>query len=405
MRLLSIQLTVILVFMTNFVSCLDSNFLDSHWKYAIEVQGLPPEHFSVLEKNLEPNACQTCHNRQYQNWKESFHSKSIGKGFLWQKEILSSEEYRSCFQCHSPLPETKSELSIEFQSEEILNSKAHNFPYGISNPSILCASCHIRNQVRYGPPPRTNTKDKLSSKNLPHNGYIAKTEFESSAFCKSCHESKPNGKRLNGKKLMEVYTEWEKSPFAKQGIQCQNCHMPDREHSWKGIHDKTFVQNSLLPTWKITEKNGIYHIEAELKSINVGHEFPTYIVPKVYLRFFAIFNHKSKPVLLEESVIGRIVNTSLTEEYIDSRIKPQKSHQVSFDYYPKENKVHQLLWEIEVDPDEQYVRQFEEQLSSINATKLTVESKRFLQESLLEKKNSRYLLFTLNWQVPVLLPQ
>ncbi|MCT8335130.1 cytochrome c554 and C-prime [Leptospira sp. 85282-16] len=400
----SIQLTVILVFMTNFVSCLDSNFLDSHWKYPIEVQGIPPKHFTVLEKNLEPNACQTCHNKQFQNWKESLHSKSISKGFLWQKEILSSKEYQSCFQCHSPLPETKSELSTEFETKEILNSKHQNFPNGISNPSILCASCHIRNQIRFGPPPRTNAKEKSYINNLPHNGYIAKEEFESSAFCKSCHESKPNGKRLNGKKLMEVYTEWENSPFAKQGIQCQNCHMPEREHSWKGIHDKTFVQKSLLPTWKITEKNGTFHIQAELKSIGVGHRFPTYIIPKVYLRFYAILNHKSKPVLLEESVIGRIVNTNLTEEYLDTRIKPQMSHQVSIGYDPKEKKVLKFLWEIEVDPDEQYVRQFEEQRLE-NDKKLNPESKKMLQESLLEKKNSRYLLFTLNWQVPVLLPQ
>ncbi|MCW7493342.1 cytochrome c554 and C-prime [Leptospira sp. 2 VSF19] len=403
MTFLSNQLTAIALSVI-FVSCLDSNFLESHWKNPIVAQGLPPEHFSVLEKNLEPSACQTCHNKQFQNWKESFHSKSIGKGFLWQKDILSSEEYRSCFQCHSPLAETKSELSKEYQTEEILNSKLHNFPNGISNPSILCASCHIRNQIRFGPPPSTNAKDKLSIANLPHNGYIAKKEFESSEFCKSCHESKQDGIRLNGKKLMEVYTEWEKSPFAKQGIHCQNCHMPDREHSWKGIHDKTFVQNSLLPKWKITEKNGIYQVQAELKSIAVGHEFPTYLVPKVYLRFYVFFKNGTNPILLEESIIGRIVNTSLTEEYLDTRIKPQKSHQVSFDYDPKEKKVQKFLWEIEIDPDEQYVRNFEEQLTK-NKEKLSAESKKLLQESLTEKKNSRYLLFTLNWQVPVLLPQ
>ncbi|EMY71061.1 ammonia-forming cytochrome c nitrite reductase subunit c552 [Leptospira vanthielii] len=390
--------------MIMFVSCLDSNFLDSHWKHPIAEQGLPPGNFSNLEKNLDPNACGSCHKNQYQNWEKSFHAKSANKGFLWQKEILSSEEYRSCFQCHSPLAETKSELSDTYKTKEILNSKAHNFPEGISNPSIICASCHIRNQIRFGPPPRTNLVHEYQSNKLPHNGYVVKQEFEASEFCKSCHESKETGVKLAGKRLMEVYSEWKKSPFAKHGIQCQNCHMPDREHSWKGIHDKTFVQNSLLPTWTITENKGIYHIKAELKSIGVGHAFPTYIVPKIYLRFYVVLKEKPTPILLEESVIGRIVNTNLTEEYLDTRIQPQKSHFVRFDFEPKENKIQKFLWELEVDPDEQYIRSFEEQLRE-KGDKLSIPTKKLLQESLSEKKNSRYMLFTLSLKVPVSLPQ
>lgn len=387
-----------------FESCKETSFFESHWNHPIPAQGQPPEKFSSLEKNLNPNACKTCHNDQFQNWEKSFHAKAIGKGFLWQKEILSSAEYDSCLQCHSPLAETKSELSASYQTKEILNSKSHNFPDGISNPSIICASCHIRNQIRFGPPGRTNMIHEVSTNRLPHNGYVAKQEFESSEFCRSCHESKETGVQLNGKRLMEVYSEWEKSPFAKQGIQCQNCHMPDREHSWKGIHDKTFVQNSLLPTWSITENKGKYRIQAELKSIGIGHNFPTYIVPKIYLRFYVVLKENPTPILLEESVVGRIVNTNLTEEYLDTRIEPQKSRLVRFDFEPKENKIQKFLWEIEVDPDEQYVRSFEEQLKN-QGNQLSNQSRKLLEESLFEKKNSRYLLFTLSLPVPVSLPQ
>ncbi|WP_244288255.1 multiheme c-type cytochrome [Leptospira congkakensis] len=353
---------------------------------------------------MDPSSCATCHKVQFQNWEKSFHAGSISSGFLWQKEILTKEEFRSCFNCHSPLAETKSELDSEYQTSGILNSKSHNFPEGIENPSILCASCHIRNQIRFGPPPRKNPNKEITTGQLPHNGYVAKMEFETSEFCKSCHESKEEGIQLNGKRMMEVYSEWKMSPFAKEGIQCQNCHMPDREHSWKGIHDKTFVQNALLPSWEIKEKNGEYQIRAELKSIGVGHEFPTYIVPKVYLRFYAIFKNNKTPILLEESTVGRVVNTSLTEEYLDTRIKPKNSHFVWFNYKPNKELIQEFLWEIEVDPDEQYVRTFEEQLTTKGPI-LSVHAKKLLQESLYEKKNSRYILFTLNWKVPVSLPK
>ncbi|XDD53405.1 multiheme c-type cytochrome [Leptospira sp. WS4.C2] len=403
MRFQRFQLTNIFLLITMFVSCSDENFIESHWKHPISEQGKPPLHFSSLEKNLDPKACGSCHKNQFQKWEKSDHAKSISKGFLWQKEVLSSKEYLSCFQCHSPLAETKSELAIEYQKPEILNSKSNNFPEGISNPSILCASCHVRNQIRFGPPSRISQTNEYLTNNLPHNGYIAKKEFESSEFCKSCHESKETGIKLGGKRLMEVYSEWKRSPFAKQGIQCQNCHMPDRDHSWKGIHDKTFVQNSLQPSWSITEKNGKYKIQAEIKSIGVGHEFPTYIVPKIYLRFYAVLKNKSTPILLEESIVGRIVNTNLTEEYLDTRIKPQKSHFVRFDYEPNENTIREFLWKIEVDPDEHYIRSFEEQLTK-KGNQLSKQLKKLLQESLDEKRNSRYLLFTLSLQVPVSLP-
>ncbi|MCW7482614.1 ammonia-forming cytochrome c nitrite reductase subunit c552 [Leptospira kanakyensis] len=404
MNFQTFQLTNIFLFILMFVSCSDSSFLQSHWNHPIPELGTPPSHFSTLEKNLNPRACGTCHQNQFQNWEKSFHAKSASPGFLWQKEIFTQEEYKSCLNCHSPLAETKLEIDSNFQTPEIISSKSHNFPDGIDNPSILCASCHIRNQIRFGPPPRTNVTKIKTSGSMSHNSYVVKEEFESSEFCKSCHESKETGVRLSGKRLMEVYTEWERSPFAKQGIQCQNCHMPDREHSWKGIHDKTFVQNSLKPIWEVKEQNGQYQIQAELKNIGVGHNFPTYLVPKVYLRFYVIFKNKKLPILLEESVVGRVVNTDLTEEYLDTRIKPNESHKVRFNYEPKENLVSEMIWEIEVDPDEQYVRSFEEQLKT-KATTLTTDAKKLLQESLSEKKNSRYILFTLNWKAPVSLPK
>ncbi|TGK79198.1 cytochrome c554 and C-prime [Leptospira noumeaensis] len=387
-----------------FVSCSDSQFLESHWNHPISAQGTPPSDFPALERNLNPKSCGTCHQNQFQNWEKSFHAKSISPGFLWQKEIFTKEEYKSCLNCHSPLAETKSEIDSNFQTPEIISSKSHNFPDGIDNPSILCASCHIRNQIRFGPPPKINKKIEQNSGRIPHNSYVVKEKFESSEFCKSCHESKETGVRLNGKRLMEVYTEWEGSSYAKDGIQCQNCHMPDREHSWKGIHDKDFVQNSLEPKWEVKKNNGVYQIKAELKNRGVGHNFPTYLVPKVYLRFFASLKSQNSRILLEESIVGRVVNTNLTEEYLDTRIKPNDSYKISFDYKPNENLVTELIWEIEVDPDEQYVRSFEEELKNRAGT-LSYHSKKQLQESLYEKKNSRYILFTLSWKVPVSLRQ
>ena len=53
----------------------------------------------------------------------------------------------------------------------------------------------------------------------------------------SCHQFTPDGFALNGKLLETTYNEWKASRFAREGVQCQDCHMPDRRHRWRGIHD------------------------------------------------------------------------------------------------------------------------------------------------------------------------
>ncbi|WP_244934747.1 multiheme c-type cytochrome [Leptospira jelokensis] len=406
MRSQILQLTIWMSIGLSIVSCKKDSFLSEHWNHPLSTQRNPEVQLTQIESNLDPKQCANCHENQFKAWQSSFHAKSIGNGILWQKEILSFEEWNRCLHCHSPLPETKAEISETFQTHEILDSKRKLFPSGISNPSIQCASCHIRNQIWYGPPSRNLTANQLTTlqSNLPHNGFKVQEEFESSAFCQSCHESPESGQKLNGKHLMEVYQEWEKTSFAKKGIQCQNCHMPNRDHTWKGIHDPDFVRAGLQPSWSLTRTaNGEIQIDAKLKSIGIGHKFPTYLIPKVYLRFFGK-NQFGNRKLIEESIVGRLVNTNLTEEYYDTRITPGNSHNVSFRFALDEKAIKTLDWEIEVDPDEHYIRSFEESLHE-KGNLLSAETKKQLQHSLSEKKDSRYVLFTLSLPVPVSLPK
>ena len=67
----------------------------------------------------------------------------------------------------------------------------------------------------------------------------------SSEFCQSCHQFAPDGLALNGKLLENTYAEWKASRFAREGVQCQDCHMPDRRHLWRGIHDPAMVRSGL----------------------------------------------------------------------------------------------------------------------------------------------------------------
>ena len=69
--------------------------------------------------------------------------------------------------------------------------------------------------------------------------------FLSAAFCRGCHQFAEDAPTLNGKPLENTYREWEASRFAREGVQCQDCHMPDRRHLWRGIHDVDMVRSGL----------------------------------------------------------------------------------------------------------------------------------------------------------------
>src|SRR5207249_4863664 len=83
------------------------------------------------------------------------------------------------------------------------------------------------------------------SETLPHNGVTRTPAFLRSEFCQSCHQFTPEGFALNGKLLENTYAEWKASRFAREGVQCQDCHMPDRRHLWRGIHDPEMVRSGL----------------------------------------------------------------------------------------------------------------------------------------------------------------
>jgi len=62
------------------------------------------------------------------------------------------------------------------------------------------------------------------------------------------------------------------------------CHMPDRRHRWRGIHDADMVRSGLT----ITAKTGAARyrpgetalVTLRVTSTCVGHAFPTYVAPR-----------------------------------------------------------------------------------------------------------------------------
>jgi hypothetical protein len=306
------------------ISPAEQEFIRDHWRRLIPPQGTAPARFSPLERSLAPVSCGTCHPDQFRDWQSSVHAKSMGPGISGQlAEMIKSDPAaaRSCFTCHAPLAE---QAPLIRGSEGLVPNP--DLDTHLQSQGVVCASCHVRGHQRFGPPRRDGTiASRAPRESLPHNGLTRTTAFLRSEFCASCHQFAPNGLALNGKLLENTFEEWRASPAARRGQQCQDCHMPDRRHLWRGIHDPEMVKSGVrikLVTGRARYRTG-QQVTARLTitSIGVGHDFPTYVTPRVLVRA-QLLDAAGEPVpgSREERAIGREVPLDLSREIADTRI-------------------------------------------------------------------------------------
>ncbi|PJA32210.1 MAG: hypothetical protein CO187_05175, partial [Zetaproteobacteria bacterium CG_4_9_14_3_um_filter_53_7] len=186
----------------------------------------------------------------------------------------------------------------------------------LAHSGVSCAVCHVRSWQRFGPPPKTSAAvGKING--AAHGGFTASNAFEDSQFCASCHQF-PQSMAINGKPLENTLTEWKESSFSKQGITCQQCHMPDRRHEFRGIHDPEMVRKGL--TFKLSQnKTGT---RLTITSKWIGHAFPTYVTPKVIVLADALDRDGKSLRSWQWDIIREVEYDNGWQEKRDTRLMP-----------------------------------------------------------------------------------
>ncbi len=171
--------------------------------------------------------------------------------------------------------------------------------------------------MRFGPPSAAASPPAPDRR--PHGGFVAEAAFGDSRFCAPCHQFAPDGRQANGKLLENTYEEWRASGFAREGRQCQSCHMPDRRHLWRGVHDADMVRQALHRELTVTRvEPGRLRIAVSLANRGAGHHLPTYVVPKIYVNVY--LRGRGTQMLVGQHVIGRLLNLALDREISDTRL-------------------------------------------------------------------------------------
>lgn len=175
------------------------------------------------------SSCSICHQNIYKQFRESMHARSFAnplfrKTFFGEvlkrsaKDEAMTEEVEGCIACHSPLTFLMNRGRINTVREEQIKP-------GFSG--VECDVCH-RITGHKGPRPRNGNylaepgMQKFGPFRLQSDWHHAYSELQTrSEVCAVCHN------RVNrfGLEIISTFSEWEASRYAREGIQCQDCHM------------------------------------------------------------------------------------------------------------------------------------------------------------------------------------
>ncbi len=361
------------------------HFVDGYWLRMVPPQGDPPTHWSDLEASLRPEDCSTCHPAQFEDWQTTVHSDAYSPGLSGQLvnwEGAAFGTVQSCLMCHAPLSEQSAYLP---SGDDWTPNPAYDA--GLRNHGIACASCHVRGNRRHGPPLRDGSTEP-SPEGSPHGGVVRTAFFEDSRFCAGCHQFGPGGAAPNGKPLENTFAEWEASRYADEGVSCQSCHMPDRRHLWRGIHDPEMVRSGITIEWLgRSTKAG----EAGLRITNTGtgHRFPTYATPEVLVRILLLDGDREPMdgTMAEHSIARRIAyQGGAWIELSDTRLAPDSAVVIPV---PIVDGARHVRAEISVKPDAFYREVFDVMLAGM----LSDTSRALLSEARRRADFSPFILF------------
>jgi hypothetical protein len=339
------------------------DFLNRFWLRPVPAQGPAPEHFDSLAASLHPETCGRCHQAQYEDWQTTIHSRAYSPGLSGQLVNWSASDpatVQSCQVCHTPLSEQIAQLR-DTDGEFVANP---DFDPALRNQGLVCAACHLRGNRRYGPPRRDGSLQPSAPLGV-HGGVTARTTyFEDSRFCATCHQFAAPAP--NGKSLQNTHEEWEQSRYAAEGVPCQGCHMPDRRHLWRGIHDPDMVASGVTIEWVPpagAEDPAGAVVELRLTNTGTGHHFPTYVTPEVVVELW--LEDESGATLIDSettSTIGRRVKFEAGQwvEVADTRIPADSSYSVTTSTTGSAARAHAR---VRVHPDEFYRGMFEGMLN------------------------------------------
>lgn len=252
-------------------------------------------------KDFESAAkCKTCHPGVYEQWSQAMMSQAYTHHWdeieyfdLAVAHAEAKPELKDavdgCNGCHTPMAYMAGALPPPRPSEK-----------SMANESVSCEVCHLIQKATADPPfnysyliepGMTKFSGRKSEVESPAHKIVANDFYKTTEFCGTCH----NEKNPFGVWVKSTQLEWKEGPYAKEGVRCQDCHMPAggpflnaimtkpyddaRLHLFHGAHDpgkvKGTIELRIHPDIRLAEPGETVVFTVSLFNQKTGHKFPT----------------------------------------------------------------------------------------------------------------------------------
>ncbi len=173
-----------------------------------------------------PELCKGCHPEIYRQWKGSMHSNAWNDPIYLALMRASSKATNGltdnlCIGCHTPIGLTTGEATPagERLGEIARNGVQCDFCHNISAATGIGNGSFVLTPRKYGRPLKFGPfKDAKS----PYHDTAYSELHTVPELCGTCHNVTHPFNRVP---LERTYDEWKDSPYAAEGIGCQECHM------------------------------------------------------------------------------------------------------------------------------------------------------------------------------------
>ncbi|MEJ5351387.1 MAG: NapC/NirT family cytochrome c [Melioribacteraceae bacterium] len=247
-----------------------------------------------------PQYCgSACHTDFYQQWKQAMMSQAYTHE--WdeieyfklavphaEKDEKVAEVKAGCNGCHSPIAYVSGDVPPPLPSK---NSRA--------NESVSCDVCHsiagFAGDTPYNfnyimKPGKVKYASRMPKIQSPAHEIEVNPIMKTGDFCGICH----NEKSPYDAWVKSTHLEWKEGPYYKEGVQCQDCHMPKAEfktasmgekysdarlHLFHGAHDpgkvRGVIELRINPDVREVEPGSVVKFTVALFNQKTGHKFPT----------------------------------------------------------------------------------------------------------------------------------
>lgn len=170
-----------------------------------------------------PSTCKNCHPQIYDQYNESMHTHSYNNPVFkaqLAKDVLpkvatdksAAEDAKGCITCHAPVRSLSQALP---DSAELLQDA----------DGITCDFCHTLTGITANREFISDTEGKKLGPLKINNWHSKYSPYISTSnFCAVCH----NAWNRNNVEIKSTYSEWKRSKYASNDVQCQDCHMSSK---------------------------------------------------------------------------------------------------------------------------------------------------------------------------------